>query len=57
LAKAKRAEKALADANQERIQREQAITKWLNQISVLVGGEYHAFPFLVDLPIPILADV
>jgi hypothetical protein len=57
LAKAKRGEKALADANQEHIQREQAITKWLNQISALVRGEYHAFPFLVDLPILILADV
>jgi hypothetical protein len=57
LSKAKKAEKALADANQERIQREQAITKCLNQISALVGGKYHAFPFFVDLPILILTDV
>jgi hypothetical protein len=57
LAKAKKAEKALADANQERIQREQAITKRLNQISALAGGKYHAFPFFVDLPILILTDV
>jgi septal ring factor EnvC (AmiA/AmiB activator) len=57
LAKAKKAEKALADADQERVQREQAITKRLNQISALAGGKYHAFPFLVDLPILILTDV
>jgi hypothetical protein len=57
LARAKKAEKALADANQERIQREQAVTKRLNKISALAGGKYHAFPFFVDLPILILADV
>jgi hypothetical protein len=57
LAKAKKVEKALIDANQERIQREQAVTKRLNQISALTGGKYHAFPFLVDLPIRILTDV
>jgi hypothetical protein len=38
--KAKKAEKALADADQGRIQREQAITKRLNQVSALAGGEY-----------------
>jgi hypothetical protein len=57
LAKAKKAEKALADAYQERVQREQAITKRLNQISALAGGKYHVFPFLVDLPLLILTDV
>jgi hypothetical protein len=57
LAKAKKAEKALADANQERIQRDQALTKCLNQILALAGGKYHAFPFFVDLPILILTDV
>jgi hypothetical protein len=57
LARAKKAEKALADANQERIQREHAITKHLNKILALAGGKYHAFPFFVDLPILILADV
>jgi hypothetical protein len=57
LAKAKKAGKALADTNQERIQREQAVTKRLNQISALAGGKYHAFPFFVDLPILILTDV
>jgi hypothetical protein len=40
--KAKKAEKALADADQGRVQREQAITKRLNQISTLVGGKYRA---------------
>jgi hypothetical protein len=45
VAKAKKAEKALADADRDRVQREQAITKRLNQISALAGGKYHAFPF------------
>jgi hypothetical protein len=40
--KAKKAEKALADADQGRVQREQAITKRLNQISTLAGGTYRA---------------
>jgi hypothetical protein len=39
-AKAKKDEKALADADQGRVQREQAITKRLNQISALAGGNY-----------------
>jgi hypothetical protein len=38
--KAKKAEKTLADADQGRIQREQAITKRLNQVSALAGGKY-----------------
>jgi septal ring factor EnvC (AmiA/AmiB activator) len=45
VAKAKKVEKALADADWERVQREQAITNCLNQISALAGGKYHAFPF------------
>jgi chromosome segregation ATPase len=45
-AKAKKAEKALADADQGRVQREQAITKRLNQISTLAGGKYRAILFL-----------
>jgi hypothetical protein len=57
LAKARKAEKALADTNQELIQREQAVTECLNKISALAGGKYHAFPFFVELPILILADV
>jgi hypothetical protein len=57
VAKAKKAEKALADADRERVQREQAITKRLNQISALAGGKYHAFPFLADLLTHLLTDV
>jgi hypothetical protein len=57
VAKAKKAEKALADADRERVQREQAITKRLNQISALARGKYHDFPFLADLLILILTDV
>jgi hypothetical protein len=57
MAKAKKAEKALADANQGRIQREEAVTERLNKMSALVGGKYHAFPFFVGLPILILTDV
>jgi hypothetical protein len=45
LARAKKAEKALADANKERIQRDQAVTERLNKISALAGGKYHAFSF------------
>jgi hypothetical protein len=37
--KAKKAEKALADANQGCIHREEAITKRLNQVSALAGGK------------------
>jgi hypothetical protein len=51
LAKAKKVEKALADANQGRIQREQAVTERLNKISALAGGKYHAFfPSLLVCP-------
>jgi hypothetical protein len=57
LARAKKSEKALADANQGRIQREQAVVERLNKISALAGGNYHAFPFFVDLPILILTDI
>jgi hypothetical protein len=57
LAKAKKAEKALADANQEHFQRERAITKCLNRILAHAGGKYHAFPFFIDFPILILTDV
>jgi chromosome segregation ATPase len=47
VAKVKKAEKALADADRDRVQREQAMTKRLNQISALAGGKYHALPFFV----------
>jgi hypothetical protein len=49
MAKAKKAEKALADANQGRIQREEAIIDHLNQISALAGGEYLSTLFIVCL--------
>jgi hypothetical protein len=55
--KAKKAEKALADANQGCIQREEAITKRLNQVSALAGGEYLSALFLVYLLILRLTDV
>jgi hypothetical protein len=45
LARAKKAEKALSDANKEHIQWEQAVTKRLNKMSALARGAYHAFPF------------
>jgi hypothetical protein len=41
-AKAKKAEKALATADQGHVQREQAIIKCHNQISTLAGGKYRA---------------
>jgi hypothetical protein len=36
-------EKALADANKERLQREQAIAEWLNTISTAAGGTYLSY--------------
>jgi multidrug resistance efflux pump len=56
-AKAKKAEKALADADRVRGQRDQAITNRLNQISALAGGKYRAFLFLAYLLILLLAGV
>jgi hypothetical protein len=47
--KVKKAENALADANQGRIQREEAITKRLNQVLALAGGKYLFALFLVYL--------
>jgi hypothetical protein len=38
LAKTKRAKKALTDANKEHLQREQAVTEWLNTMSTAAGG-------------------
>jgi hypothetical protein len=46
--KAKKAEKALADANQGRIQREEVVTERLNRISTLAGGEYLSTLFLLS---------
>jgi hypothetical protein len=45
LAKAKKEEKALFDANKEHIQWEQAMTDRLNKMSAIAGGTYSAFPF------------
>jgi hypothetical protein len=56
-AKAKKVEKALADADRARAQREQAITNRLNQISALAGGKYRAFLFSADLLILLLIGV
>jgi hypothetical protein len=57
LAREKKAEKALSDANKEHIQREQAVIEQHNKMSALAGGEYHAFPFFVELSALMLADV
>jgi hypothetical protein len=43
--KAKKAEKALTDANQKRVLREQAIAERLDKISVLVGSKCLVIPF------------
>jgi chromosome segregation ATPase len=51
VAKVKKAEKALADADQGRVQREQAITKRLNQISTLAGGKYRAVYFFAHFSV------
>jgi hypothetical protein len=40
LAKVKKAEKALSDANKGHLQREQAVIDQLNKMSTLAGGEY-----------------
>jgi hypothetical protein len=46
LARAKKTEKALSDANKEHIQRERAVIERLNKMSALAGGKY-LFPFLL----------
>jgi hypothetical protein len=40
LAKAKKAEKALTDANKEHLQREQAMVEQLNTMSAAAGGTF-----------------
>jgi hypothetical protein len=57
LARAKKVEKALSDANNEHIQREQAVVERLNKMFALAGGEYHAFLFFVELPALMLSDM
>jgi hypothetical protein len=49
LAKVKKAEKALSDANKEHLQREQVVAERLNKMSAVAGGIYYTFLF-VDLP-------
>jgi hypothetical protein len=49
LAKAKKAEKALADANKEHLQREQAVAERLNTMSTAAGGTYYTFLLLLLL--------
>jgi hypothetical protein len=56
VAKVKKVEKALVDADQGRIQREQAITKRLNQVSALAGGKHLSALFIIYLLILRLAD-
>jgi hypothetical protein len=43
LAKAKKAQKDLANANKEHLQREQAVAERLNQMSAAAGGTYYNF--------------
>jgi hypothetical protein len=43
LAKVKNAEKDLANANKEHLQREQAVAERLNQMSAAAGGTYYTF--------------
>jgi septal ring factor EnvC (AmiA/AmiB activator) len=43
LAKVKKAEKALTDANKEHLQREQAVAERLNTMSTAAGGTYYTF--------------
>jgi hypothetical protein len=44
--KAKKAKKALTDADESCVRREQTIAKRLDKISALVVGKYRAVPFL-----------
>jgi hypothetical protein len=43
LAKAKKAKKALTDANNEHLQREQAVAERLSKMSAAAGGTYYTF--------------
>jgi hypothetical protein len=49
LAKAKKAEKALADANKEHLQRERAVAKRLHTMSAAAGSTYSSCPLLLLL--------
>jgi hypothetical protein len=50
LARAKKAEKALADTNQDRIQREQAVTERLNKFRLLLEVNTMLFPSSLVCP-------
>jgi hypothetical protein len=52
LAKAKKAEKDLSNAHKERLQREQAVTERLNQMSAAAGGTYYNFRALFRFSCP-----
>jgi hypothetical protein len=57
LGKAKKAEKALADANKEHTQREQAVTERLRTMSATAEGKHFALSFiLTPVALFILAD-
>jgi hypothetical protein len=45
LAKVKKAENTLSDANKKHLQREQVVAEWLNKMSAVAGGTYYAFLF------------
>jgi hypothetical protein len=49
LAKVKKAEKDLADANKEHLQREQAVAERLNQMSAATGGTCYNFSFILPV--------
>jgi Flp pilus assembly protein TadB len=53
LGKAKKAEKALADANKEQAQREEAVTEHLRTMSAAAEGKYFALSFILT-PIALL---
>jgi hypothetical protein len=55
LAKAKKAEKNLSNANKEHLQREQAAAERLNQMSTAAGGTYYNFLVLFQFPCPSFA--
>jgi hypothetical protein len=46
LTEAKKAEKSLADANKEHLQREQAVAERLNMMSAAAGGMYYFLLFI-----------
>jgi hypothetical protein len=59
LAKVKKVEKALTDANKEHLQQEQAVAERLNTMSAATGGMYYTFILLllIDLLALVLADI